>query len=526
MSRISELRRRDWTACDASAVSELSAAFNPSGRGELRLIQAMGLRESFQVGGVFLGARVGAGKTLAAGLLATAYEDQRPLVVVPGGHLEKTEHELGEYRKQGWALSHKIQIVTYNDIARDVDEKLLRAYQPGRLICDESHKLSRVAKGGSGTASRVNDWMVAHPTTGFDVMTGTFFKSGLLDYGHLLNWALKGAAPIPRLPNDILAWHKALKGGYGKRMRAELEIGETADLKAAFRDRLWHSPGVILSIDAFTGVSLSFRKVTLDGSPALAELYDQGVTPDGLDVIDEGEAAGDAEATGSTWAAERQIALDFYYKADPPPPKEWAKARRGYFRYVRAAILAGRARTELQARRLAISERAEEWTTWAAIQPTFEPRFVPVWLGDRAINFCKEWGRDGGVIWTDHRAFADRLSAETGWAWFSSGGLDQNGRMIETCRDRTIIASRQANGTGRNLQHWHRALCTALPGNGRDFEQWSGRQHREGQTRDVEIDIIFGCRAHHNDLRKVFQLSQDEADEMGRQNKVLTAAWH
>ena len=98
--------------------------------------------------------------------------------------------------------------------------------------------------------------------------------------------------------------------------------------------------------------------------------------------------------------------------------------------------------------------------------------------------------------------------------------------MIEKCTDRTIIASIQANGTGRNLQHWHRALCTAIPSNGRDFEQWAGRQHREGQTRDVQVDILFGCRAHHNDLRKVFNLSHEERDEMGRANKVLTAAWH
>src|SRR5688572_16348922 len=136
--------------CDDRAVEELSAAFNPSGRGKLRLIQAMALRESFQCGGVFLGARVGAGKTLVCGLLASAYEDERPLIVVPGGHLEKTEHELSEYRKQGWELSHKLQIVTYQDIARDADEKLFRAYEPGRLVADEADKLRRVSKGGIG----------------------------------------------------------------------------------------------------------------------------------------------------------------------------------------------------------------------------------------------------------------------------------------------------------------------------------------------------------------------------------------
>lgn len=526
MSRISELRRRDWTTCDETAVAEISAALNSSGRGTLRLIQAMAIRESLQLGGVFLGARVGAGKTLTAAALATLYEDERPLVIVPGGHLEKTEHEFAEYRKAGWELSHQIQVATYNDLARDVDERLLRAYHPRRLIVDEADKLRRVQRGGSGTAARINDWMVAHPETRMDAMTGTFFKEGLKDFGHILNWTLRSAAPVPKLPIHIREWHQALKGlGPDRSMRIELGIGEAEDLKKAFRERLWYSPGVIISIDAFTGVKLTFQEVEIDSgvSRELQELYDDGITPDGLDVVDTGDD--DAEAVGSTWAAQRQIALGFYYKPDPAPPQEWAKKRRAYFRYVRSLILCGLARTELQARRIAIREGAREWLEWQAIAPTFEPRFIPVWLNDRAIEYCKQWGRAGGVIWTDHRAFADRLSSETGWRWFAGGGIDATGLMIEKCRDRTIIASRQANGTGRNLQHWNRALCTAIPSNGRDFEQWAGRQHRDGQTRDVHIDILFGCRAHHNDMRKVLQLSREEQDEMGRSNKCLTAAW-
>ena len=135
------------------------------------------------------------------------------------------------------------------------------------------------------------------------------------------------------------------------------------------------------------------------------------------------------------------------------------------------------------------------------------------------------WGREGGIIWCDHRAFAQRLSAETGWALFGPGGVDADGRPIELCHDKTIIASRQANGYGRNLQAWNRALVTALPGNGRDFEQLLGRQHREGQLRAVKVDLLFICRAHVNDLRKVVSLSEQEAEEMGRQNKILTAGW-
>mgnify|MGYP001583860413 CR=1 FL=1 len=372
--------------CDPSAVSEISLALNPSRQGELRLIQAMAVRDSLQLGGVFLGARVGAGKTLVAGVLATLYEDERPLVVVPGGHLEKTEHELAEYRKQGWQLSHKIQIGTYNDIARDADEKFLRAHAPGRLICDEADKLRRVSRGGSGTAARVNDWICAHPETRMDAMTGTFFKEGIRDYGHLMNWTLRGAAPVPRLPLDIAAWNGALKGtGSDKRMRLELGIGPDEDLKAAFRSRIWYSPGVIISIDAFTGVALKFRKIVLGDSAILEELYEDGTLPGGWDVVDTGDE--DAESVDGTWAVQRQLALDFYYTPATPPPAPWLRARRQYFRWVRKLIAAGGAKTELQARRLAIQWGEEVWAAWSQIEPTFIPHIVPVWLGDLAINY-------------------------------------------------------------------------------------------------------------------------------------------
>jgi hypothetical protein len=192
---------------------------------------------------------------------------------------------------------------------------------------------------------------------------------------------------------------------------------------------------------------------------------------------------------------------------------------------VRKMIELGYFNTELQVRRWAEKNGDSIWLSWKAIQPTFQPRFVPVWLNDRAIEWCKAWGASGGIVWTDHRAFAARLSAETGWRWFAGGGKDANGMMIEQCSDRTIIASRQANGTGRNLQRWCRGLITAFPGNGRDAEQLLGRQHRDGQMNPVEIDVLTACRAHHADIAKVIDLSRQELEEMGRANKVLTAGW-
>lgn len=525
MSRISELRRRDWSTCDPSAVAELSAALNPSGQQVLRPIQAMALREDFQLGGVWCAARVGAGKTLIAGLLASAYEDQRPLVIVPGGHGDKTELEFAGYRAKGWQLSHKIQVVTYADIARDVDEKLLRGYHPRKLICDEVDKLRRVGKNGSGTARRVAQWMAAYPDTGFSGMSGTMFKEGLKDYGHIVNWCLKKGAPVPDLPSRIAAWHGALKDGDASKSvwRELADVERGVDFRRIYRERLWYTPGILISIDAFDDVPLILEKVQLDADRALDQLYATGETPDGLDVVDTGDE--DAESIDGAWAVERQMALGFYYKPDPEPPKDWAKARRAWFRMVRRMIETGEFNTELQCRRWAEKAQDSIWLSWKQIQPTFQPRFVPVWLNDRAIEWCKAWGASGGIIWTDHRAFAARLASETGWRWFAGGGKDATGAMIETCRDATIIASRQANGTGRNLQHWSRGLITAFPGNGRDAEQLLGRQHREGQMVPVQVDVLTACRAHHADIAKVIDLSEQEYEEMGRKNKVLTAGW-
>jgi len=41
----------------------------------------------------------------------------------------------------------------------------------------------------------------------------------------------------------------------------------------------------------------------------------------------------------------------------------------------------------------------------------------------------------------------------------------------------------------------------------------------------VTIDVLTACRAHHNDIAKVIDLSVQELEEMGRKNKVLTAGW-
>lgn len=539
MSRIAELPRRDWREAGEEAVRELTPLFlEPGATGRLRPIQAMAIKEGFELGGCLVNARVGAGKTLIAGLLATLHAERRPLIIVPGGHQEKTDREFAQYRAAGWKMPHTHRVVTYNELGRAENATFFDSYfqgEPGCIICDEVDKFRRVTK--AACARRIARFMAANPETAFFGMTGTLFKEGLLDFAHMLAWALGEGAPVPLQPGEQQDWHAGLKGDfvYWPKMAHHLSFDaediDGAGPAPAFRDRLFYTPGVIISTDSFTDVELFIAERELDNEPvryAIRRLHETGTTPDGWDT-DPDEAEGKAdEGPGSTWSAERQLALGFYYTPDPPPPAEWLAARKRYMGFVRAMIKRGWYDTEYQVRQACIKGKLDPtaWDAWYEIKDTFTPSFKPVWLSDHAIEECKEWGREPGIVWVDHRAFAARLSAETGWRWFSNAGLDKNNQVIDLASgDETVIASRFACGTGRNLQQWNRALLTACPGNGRDLEQVAGRQHREGQLKDCHLDVLIGCPVHERDLKKALALSEEECNTLMRRNKMLTATW-
>lgn len=552
VSRIASLPRRDWRENPDELVRELTTAFRtPTGTQELRPIQAAIIYEALcenmpgfkMVPGAVGNARVGAGKTLAQALIASAWELEglRNMLFVPPGFEEKTLREFADYRKH-WRMPDQYDLTTYRDVSHDVDELVFKS-EPDSFLLDEASTWRRVTDAGG--AMRAAAYLLKRERQRKRVrvvaLDGTMYKEGLIDYGHILAWGLGDGSPAPLKPGEIRAWHKGLRGDAGlwPTIRSQLGADPHADVKAAFRDRLFHTPGVIISTDQFTGVQLAFRLDSFDPgtADAVRQLRATGIRPDGLDTIAEktDEDAQEDEGPGTTWAAERQLACGFYYTPDPKPPQWWAKPRKRWFGHARMLISCGHAKTELQARRFA--ERAggaslELWTAWDAVRKLFEPRYVPVWLSAVALERAKRWGRaTPGIVFVDHRAFAARLAAETGWAWFADGGKDANGRHIDAIyplgvpADETVIASRFACGRGRNLQAWNRALFSGPPSNGRDAEQNYGRIYRDGQWRACEVTLFDACPAHKIDLQKVLLLSQDELETMGRTNAILTATW-
>jgi hypothetical protein len=112
------------------------------------------------------------------------------------------------------------------------------------------------------------------------------------------------------------------------------------------------------------------------------------------------------------------------------------------------------------------------------------------------LNWAIKWLEDGpGIIWTKHAFWGLELARRTGLPYYRQGGLNAQKQAIEDHpANKSLIASVDSNGTGRNLQKWHRNLLVSGLANGEQYEQLLARTHRPGQEEDeVEFDLYLGC---------------------------------
>lgn len=543
-NRIQSLPRRNWRERAAEA-RELNALLRaPGGTQTLHDIQAVTLLESWESAnraltpggacGVACYARVGAGKTLPLGLLPTLLAKHplrfaRPLIVVPGSLREKTDREFTAARAH-WQITHQYWLESYTALAQESRADVLEERQPDILLFDEPDGLRRQ----NATSRRIGRYIQSRREAKLPTFVGFFhgtpYRDAITDFSHMVNWALGDGSPFPLDPLEVQQWSSwlDLEDASGKAaflkyfdLRAEAggagadgALGGGPSIEAsedAFRSRLTSTPGIILSDDTFTGAELELTVYPVD--PGLSKEFEQLRTlwqrPDGWDLADRAEDTDPDEVnTWSIWGVARQLAMGFFYQADPTPPKEWMAARKAWLLYVRTCIDAPNSRfdTEKQVRS-ACARAAErggrkvlEWSNWMALKDTFTPGRRPVWVSSHALDAAKAWGSRGpGVIWTDHVAFGERLAQETGWTYYGQCGLDASGRSIEQANpSRPAIASRTANQRGRNLQFsFSRNLIMAMPNAGADFEQLMGRTHRHGQTQQrVTVDVYCACAEH------------------------------
>jgi hypothetical protein len=163
---------------------------------------------------------------------------------------------------------------------------------------------------------------------------------------------------------------------------------------------------------------------------------------------------------------------------------------------------------------------------WRTIRSTFEPNVEARWCDDSALKTCAHWLGRPGLLWTEHRFFAEALAEATGLPYFGAGGFSATGAYIEDCKPGdAAIASIDANREGKNLQRlWSRNLVVCPPASAAIWEQMIARTHRPGQEADeVEFDVLLGCRENYDACRHALGGAAVIADVTGKRQKLLLA---
>ena len=463
--------------------------------------------------GMFVQFPVGRGKTWVTAVAGTVKGSKKPVLFVPGALRGKT---LREFRvlAEHWRVKHPI-VKSYTELSMAAMSDFLERYQPDLVMGDEGHNW----KDRRGPRAKrmwrfIKEWASAHQVAVVD-LTGTGMKRSILDAAHRLRWCLgDDGSPLPVHESELLMWAAAVDEKVSDRNRlgagalralcTEEEVKDgIAGLRRAVGRRIFETPGCVRSreagVDASLVVELVDQPLSQVEDEAFRWLREEWMTPDEHDVADR----------VALWRHARELALGFFYRWDPRPPREWVEARRAWCKAVRGFTSANRhgVDTELQVveevrAHLERGKRhplAKLYQEWLAVKDTFEPNTVPVWTGDTAVDRAVEWLRDkkagAGIVWAEHVAFGRRVAEVAGVPYFGAGGLDARRRPIESCPAEPCVASIASCGTGRNLQAWHRSWVPSVMPTGTVVEQLLGRTHRTGQDADVvEYSFAISCR--------------------------------
>lgn len=500
----------------------------PHGTQTLRPIQIAALFEMFQAKGLLMPAAVSAGKTLTSLLAFVVLQSKRPLLLLPAKLIEKTHREAQNYRKN-WLVPGYVRIVSYELLGRANHATLLTDAQPDVIVADECHRLRNTS---AAVTKRVKRYLADNPHVMFVGMSGTIMKRSILDFAHLLEWALRTRpdvepanacrTPLPSTFEDRMLWSMALdqkRDNEGRLApgelvrfcapeeqdqlaRVEYEEGIGIVRRAVMR-RVMATSGVVATSSKLIGASLRVENhilpvAGLDWQRAINGLRDKWERPDGeplLDAID-------------VWRHMREIACGFFYRWNPPPPEVWREQRRAWASFVRQILKNNRMGLDselqvVQAVQRGLFER-ELYDNWQKVKGLYDPEKnkEAVWIDPTVVDWAGKWLRkqapgvvmeeQGGIVWVEHTEVGLELSRRTGLPFYAEGGYEQSGKAYIEAHPpgKPLIASIGSNGEGRNLQAWSRNLIISVPQNGARLEQLLGRTHRDGQEAD-EVSYLF-----------------------------------
>lgn len=506
--RIASIPRRHWedlaTPANLAAITAYCTrpGYSP---GELRPLQGVGLLELRYVGGLFVVGRVGVGKTLLGGLAAHVLAAERPIMFVPGngGGLRKTWTELKQYHHDGWNIPlDRLTVKTYQWLGRKEQAEYLvgreDSLNPDLGICDEAEwlknaRMDRKGKTPAAVALAIADCVVKLPSCRWVFLSASYSSDGdVLDFLHMIAWALRERSPVPVYASEQAQWSAALNGSADPSVVLDARSPEQAEDR--FRERVRTAPGVIITTDRFDAVPLRIDALRLD-TPSTLEahwlaLRDYGKAPDGYVLGDRFQ----------TYHVARQFARGYYtakvLEDGTRPPPEYVLARQEWAAVVRYGVENGWWRSEGQARSLIPDDpRLLEWDRMQLKYPT-HTRFE--WLDLGPAEWCAQWARaNTGIVWVHGREFGAEVARRAGIPYYGAGG---DGAVMRETGERSVVASIGAISRGYNLQgprpkrpHFHRGLVTHWPAGGATCEQLLGRFHRDEQTIECHATYLVSC---------------------------------
>jgi hypothetical protein len=534
------LRRQVPTEAELEEMADVVTAElkTPAGSRRLWGIQAWALVEIETYGGLLGGLRVSGGKTPISLLAATVLKAQRPALIVPAKHKQKTDRAYREWGEH-FRLHPGLQIISYNDLSDERWVDWLERYQPDVVILDEAHHLKDAE---SARGLRFDRFCEKFRPRVIE-LSGTFWRKEPRDIQALGKWSLGDGSPVPRTYKECEDWGSALNP------KAKKPLGPGALLKwcavgegegmypiesvhDGFGRRLTETPGVIFSSGAGIDVSLTVEAKVIqhpECEAAFTALRTYWEKPDEWRIND----------APVRWQAARMLALGFYNTYNPYPPKPWMEARRWWNRLVTYLIrraqlkswegpridaeLAARnfclrhpealAEIELAKRDLTVNGGREErftgaqiYARWLELEPTWAETAEPVWFSTAILERAEKWGRKHkGLIWTPYKEFGFELARRTGWSYYGdeTNACDANGRYIDDApAHEPAIASVTSVGEGFDLQDkWSENLFPCPMSSGTEWEQALARTHRFGTKADeVSAEVWLTCIENYNSL--------------------------
>jgi hypothetical protein len=535
LQRIRSLPRRTLTlegAREAAARYTAELALSPDV--QLRPWQGCSLDEAVrgEPYGAWLSLPVGQGKTLIAETLPVVLASRKAVLIIPASLKEKTFADRASYRGKWRTMSPPPRIISREELALDANAYLLEQIDPDLILIDESDELSNLDK---GAPKRVHRYVTAKRAAGGVVrvvaMTGTPTRRSIMGYWHLLLWCRGDLAPVPLTKLDAELWAAALddaspRQGFRPNPGA---LGATIEeARMWYLDRLRETPGVVIvDEDSAADVPLTIEIDLAPDCPVIDEAFYNlrtfWTSPSGEEVSD----------PLSLLRIEGQLGCGLVTYFDPPPPLDWADARRTFAKYVRERISATQhARKPLDTEKQVVSAHPEAAAVreWMRVRDNYRPeKHSRVrWLSDVTLQWAAEWllcTSEPSVLWCGGVEFADRLSKLTRLPYYGPKGKEvRSGRELHAADPkRSMICSWHANKRGFNLQAWRRNAIIQPPQSAKYLEQVFGRAHRGGQTEPVRFTILATSGGTLDSFAAAISEAHFARDTAGSTQKILRA---